>query len=235
MGENGRIQGMLESLGIRYSGSDALSSAMCMDKHISKLLVKDIGIRTPKWSQLRKDDIDSLPKITYPCVVKPNSEGSTIGLTIVKKESKLKDAMKLAFHYDDEILIEDYIGGKELTVSIVGNDVLPIVEIQPTHSVYDYECKYTKGLTKYICPADLPKDLTEKIQKKSLKIFKLLKCRHYGRVDFRLDENNQCWFLEVNTLPGMTETSLLPKSASAGGMSFDQLIQEIITQSFNEV
>jgi len=230
IGENGRIQGMFESLGICFTGSDALSSAMCMDKHISKLLAEDVGIDTPKWRRIKKGNkINNV--IGYPCVVKPNSEGSTVGLTIVDSEEELDAAVDLAFTYDDEILIEKYIAGKEITCSIVGNDVLPLIEIKPSHDLYDYECKYTKGLTEYICPTELNKEITESIQKTSLDVYKLLKCRHYGRVDFRLDNDGKHWFLEVNTLPGMTDTSLVPKAAKAVGMSFKELIRSIIEQA----
>lgn len=230
IGENGRIQGMFESLGICFTGSDALSSAMCMDKHISKLLAEDVGIDTPKWRRIKKGNkINNV--IGYPCVVKPNSEGSTVGLTIVDSEEELDAAVDLAFTYDDEILIEKYIAGKEITCSIVGNDVLPLIEIKPSHDLYDYECKYTKGLTEYICPTELNKEITESIQKTSLDVYKLLKCRHYGRVDFRLDNDGKHWFLELNTLPGMTDTSLVPKAAKAVGMSFKELIRSIIEQA----
>lgn len=233
IGENGRIQGMFESLGIRYTGSDALSSAMCMDKHISKLLAEDVGIATPKWQRLRKGK-DPDNSLGYPCVVKPNSEGSTVGLTIVDSEDEMEAAIDLAFSYDDEILIEEYISGKEITCSIVGNDVLPLIEIKPSHDLYDYECKYTKGLTEYFCPAKLDERITESIQKTSMEMYKLLKCRHYGRADFRLDENEKHWFLEVNTLPGMTDTSLVPKAAKAVGISFEELIRSIIDQAMED-
>ncbi|HDY75826.1 MAG TPA: D-alanine--D-alanine ligase [Candidatus Marinimicrobia bacterium] len=233
IGENGRIQGMLESLGIRYTGSNALSSAMCMDKHISKLLAEDMEILTPGWKRIREGEPINRSQIKFPCVVKPNSEGSTIGLTIVKYENQLEEAIDTAFDYDTEILIEDYIKGKELTVSVVDDDTLPIIEIRPSHGLYDFECKYTKGMTEYICPAELDDKLSDKIHETTLKIYNLLKCRHYGRVDFRLDENNKYWFLEVNTLPGMTETSLVPKAAKAVGMTFDQLVQKIINQALN--
>lgn len=231
IGENGRIQGMFESLGIRYTGSDALSSAICMDKHISKLLAEDVGISTPKWKRFRKGKSISKLEHEFPCVIKPNSEGSTIGLTIVDDENKFDSAVELAFSYDDEILIEQFIAGKEITVSIVGNEVLPIIEIKPSHDLYDYECKYTKGMTEYICPAELDEILTKKIQQTALDIFNLFKCRHYVRVDFRLDKSDQYWFLEVNTLPGMTDTSLVPKAAAVCGNSFEQLVDSIIQQA----
>ncbi len=231
IGENGRIQGMFESLGIRYTGSDALSSAICMDKHISKLLAEDVGISTPKWKRIRKGKTINKFEYALPCVIKPNSQGSTIGLTIVNEESNFDFAIKKAFEYDDEILIEQFIDGKEITVSIVGNEVLPIIEIKPSHDLYDYECKYTKGMTEYICPAELDEILTNKIQQTALEIYKLFKCRHYVRVDFRLDKNDQHWFLELNTLPGMTDTSLVPKAAAVRGNTFEQLVDSIIQQA----
>ena len=233
IGENGRIQGMFESLGIRYTGSDALSSAICMDKHISKLLAEDVGIATPRWKRIRRGQSIYKNEFDYPFVVKPNSEGSTIGLTIVHNENDYDSAVEEAFKYDDEILIEEFISGKEITVSIVGEDVLPIIEIRPEHGLYDYECKYTKGMTEYICPAELNEDLTKRIKQTAFEVYKLLKCRHYGRVDLRLDNNNQHWFLELNTLPGMTDTSLVPKAAKATGISFEQLIGKIIKQSLD--
>ena len=223
----------MDFLGIRYTGSDALSSAICMDKHISKLLAEDIGIATPRWKRIRKGKSIYKNEFDYPFVVKPNSEGSTIGLTIVHNENDYDSAVEEAFKYDDEILIEEFISGKEITVSIVGEDVLPIIEIRPEHGLYDYECKYTKGLTEYICPAELNKDLTKRIKQTAFEVYKLLKCRHYGRVDLRLDNNNQHWFLELNTLPGMTDTSLVPKAAKAAGISFEQLIGNIIKQSLD--
>ena len=233
IGENGRIQGMFESLGIRYTGSDALSSAICMDKHISKLLAEDVGIATPRWKRIRTGKSIYKNEFDYPFVVKPNSEGSTIGLTIVHNKNDYDSAVEEAFKYDDEILIEEFISGKEITVSIVGEDVLPIIEIRPEHGLYDYECKYMKGLTEYICPAELNEDLTKRIKQTAFEVYKLLKCRHYGRVDLRLDNNNQHWFLELNTLPGMTDTSLVPKAAKAVGISFEQLIGKIIKQSLD--
>ncbi len=227
IGENGQIQGLFESLGIRYTGSNALSSAICMDKHISKLLVEDVGIDTPKWEYLRIENrIEN--KFGYPCVVKPNSEGSTFGVTIVENERAFKPAVNGAFEFGDEIIIEEYIEGRELTVAVIADEVYPIIEIKPEHGLYDYECKYTKGLSDYICPADLDHELTDMIQETSLKIYKLLKCCHYGRVDFRLDRQDRFWFLELNTLPGMMDTSLVPKAAKAVYMSFEQLIDKII-------
>ena len=231
-GENGVISSKLDSLGVKYTGSDEKASAICINKDKSKKIVKKEDYYTPNWVILKKDDSKNpdISNLNFPLVVKPNSEGSTIGLSIVQDESKLIDAIKLARIYDDNVLIETFIAGREITVGVIAEESYPIVEIIPTHELYDYECKYTKGMTNYICPAKIDKKLSKKIKKIGLDIHQLLKCRHYSRVDFRLDENNIPWFLELNTHPGMTETSLLPKSAAAAGIDFNSLINKIIKQ-----
>ena len=177
------------------------------------------------------DNTPDISNLSFPLVVKPNSEGSTIGLSIIQHESNLIEAIQLARVYDDNILIESFIKGREITVGIIAGKSYPIIEIIPSHDLYDYECKYTKGMTDYICPADLERKISKKIQKIALEIHKILKCRHYSRVDFRLDKNNKPWFLEINTHPGMTETSLLPKSAASAGVDFNSLINKIIKQA----
>ena len=231
-GENGVISSKLDSLGVKYTGSEEEASAICINKDKSKKIVKKEDYYTPNWVILKKDDSKNpdISNLNFPLVVKPNSEGSTIGLSIVQDESKLIDAIKLARIYDDNVLIETFIAGREITVGVIAEESYPIVEIIPTHEFYDYECKYTKGMTNYICPAKIDKKLSKKIKKIALDIHELLKCRHYSRVDFRLDKNNIPWFLELNTHPGMTETSLLPKSAAAAGIDFNSLINKIIKQ-----
>ena len=231
-GENGVISSKLDSLGVKYTGSEEEASAICINKDKSKKIVKKEDYYTPNWVILKKDDSKTpdISNLNFPLVVKPNSEGSTIGLSIIQDESKLIDAINLARIYDDNVLIETYISGREITVGVIAEESYPIVEIIPTHELYDYECKYTKGMTNYICPAKIDKKLSKKIKKIGLDIHQLLKCRHYSRVDFRLDENNIPWFLELNTHPGMTETSLLPKSAAAAGIDFNSLINKIIKQ-----
>ena len=231
-GENGVISSKLDSLGVKYTGSDQKASSICINKDKSKKIVKTKDYYTPHWVMLRKDD-DKTPDVSnlsFPLVVKPNSEGSTIGLSIIQDESKLIEAIQLARVYDENILIESFIKGREITVGIIAGESYPIVEIIPSHELYDYECKYTKGMTDYICPAKIDKKLSKKIKKIALDIHELLECRHYSRVDFRLDKNNIPWFLELNTHPGMTETSLLPKSAAAAGIDFNSLINKIIKQ-----
>ena len=234
-GENGVIQGFLQSIGKRFTGSQNESSAICMDKRVSKALVHRKKILKPNWISIDKEeDIPMDHGIKYPLIVKPNDQGSTIGLTIVKNDKELKGAVNLARNYTNIVLVEAFVSGREITVSIIGNKAYPIVEIIPSNDLYDYECKYTKGMTSYLCPADLTDELTLKIQNIALNIYKLLGCRHYSRVDFILDEELTPWFLEVNTLPGMTETSLIPKSVHAAGMDFKMLIKTIIEESLKD-
>ena len=231
-GENGVIPGFLQSLGVKYTGSKTEASAICMDKRISKALVHRKDLLTPNWVSLANNDpLPSLGDMVFPVVIKPNDQGSTIGLTVVKDESELDDAIELARKFANVVLIEEFIVGKEITVTVIGDKAYPIVEIVPSHGLYDYECKYNQGMTEYFCPANIDKDLTKAIQESALKIHKLLGCRHYSRADFRLDENGKAWFLELNTLPGMTETSLVPKAAKASGLSFPELIQTIINEA----
>lgn len=231
-GENGSIQGFLKELEIKYNGSGVLASALGMDKNISKVLSQSIGILTPKWKLFNtlEDSLKYNPK-SFPVVVKPNDGGSTIGLTIVHKANEMEAALCYADDNGNGILIEDYIPGRELTVTILGGMVYPIVEIVPSHESYDYECKYTEGMSDYICPANLSKSQTESIQKMSINFYNLLQCRGYGRVDFRLDPDGTPWLLELNTLPGMTATSLVPKAVAAEGILFSELIQMIINES----
>ncbi|MBC8345108.1 MAG: D-alanine--D-alanine ligase [Candidatus Marinimicrobia bacterium] len=234
-GENGVIPGFLQSLGVKFTGSGNEASAICMDKRVSKALVHRKGISTPDWISIGKNEkIPTDNNLVYPIVVKPNDQGSTLGLTIVENASKLEAAITLAREYGNVILLEEFIAGRELTVTVIGGSSYPIVEIVPKHDLYDYDCKYTKGLTEYFCPADLPESLTKSIQESSVKIHQLFGCRHYSRVDFRLDENEKAWFLEVNTLPGMTETSLVPKSARATGLTFPDLIQKILDEAMQD-
>jgi len=231
-GENGVIPGFLQSLGVKYTGSRTEASAICMDKRISKALVHRKDLLTPNWVSLANNDpFSSVGDMVFPVVIKPNDQGSTIGLTVVKDESELDHAIELARQFANVVLIEEFIVGKEITVTVIGDKAYPIVEIVPSHGLYDYECKYNKGMTEYFCPAIIDKDLTKAIHESALKIHRLLGCRHYSRVDFRLDKNGKAWFLELNTLPGMTETSLVPKSAKASGLSFPELIQTIINEA----
>lgn len=231
-GENGVMQGFLDSLDIPYNGSGVLASALGMEKSLTKQLARSFGIQTPDWKMFT--DINESKKYIpneFPIVVKPSADGSTIGLSIVKNQAEIAEAVELADKFDGNILIENYIKGRELTVTIIGQKVFPIIEIIPRHKFYDYECKYEKGMSEYICPAELPITLTDKIQNIALEVFNILQCSGYARADFLLDKDNNPWFLEINTLPGMTATSLVPKSAMIAGVSFNNLIQMIINKS----
>lgn len=231
-GENGIIQGLLDSIQMPYNGAGVLASALGMEKSVTKKIAACIGINTPTWKAF--DSINEALKETsfkYPFVVKPSADGSTMGLSIVSKHDELHDAVKLADQYDGKIMFEEYISGREMTVSIIGHKTYPIVEIVPSHGLYDYECKYQKGMSNYFCPADISDELSEKIQNDALKIYEIIQCSGYARADFILDKNDTPWFLEINTLPGMTETSLVPKSIKAVGISFNELIQMIINEA----
>ena len=231
-GENGVIQGLLDSLNIPYNGSGGLASSLGMEKSLTKQLAKSYGIQTPDW-KIFTDINESKNYIhnEFPIVVKPSAEGSTIGLSFVRNQAEMAKAIEYADKYDGAVMVENYIEGRELTVTIIGQQVLPIIEIIPKHKFYDYECKYEKGMSEYICPAELSQKLTNKIKNIALNIFNILQCRGYARADFILDKNNDPWFLEINTLPGMTVTSLVPKSAQAAGISFNNLVQMIFNES----
>ena len=233
IGENGTIQGFLDTLGIIYTGSGPLGSALCMDKNISKIIAQKNNILTPKWQLLNNKRIDE-NEFNYPIVVKPNGQGSTVGLSIVNSDEVFEPALDFAFKYDSSVLVEEYIEGRELTVMVLDGKAYPVCEIIPSHQFYDYECKYTAGMSEYICPAEIDSTLTAKIKKVSENLFDLLQCDNYSRADFRMDNQNNFWFLEMNTLPGMTETSLVPMSALAGGISFNDLINKIVMQSWHK-
>lgn len=234
-GEDGKIQALLEMRKIKYTGSGVLSSALAMDKSLSKVMFQHFNVATPKWFLINKRDFDvklisqKVEKFFgYPCIVKPNQQGSTFGLTVCENSGMLEDAINFAFQYDSAVFAEEYINGRELTVGVLENRAFPVLEIKPKHKLYDYECKYTAGMTEYFVPADLPEKVSRQIRQQALLAFHSVGCAHYGRVDFMLNENNESFCLEVNTLPGMTGHSLLPKMAAAEGISFPQLVKKII-------
>ena len=240
-GEDGTIQSLLELRGVKYTGSKILASSISMDKEMSKILFKHYNINTPKWFSVQKNNFgEDAVKNTikkefgYPCVIKPNDQGSTVGLTICKNEDEVAAAVNLALQFSDKAILEEYIPGRELTVAVIENKALPILEIKPKHGVYDYECKYTSGMSEYIVPADVPKEVEQNLQSQALLAFTSLGCEVYSRIDFRLNEKFESHCLEVNTLPGMTSTSLVPKMAKAVGIPFDQLIDKIINLSLRD-
>lgn len=233
-GEDGIIQSLLELRNIKYTGSDVLASSLTMDKMMSKIVMRDHNISVPNGFVIEKNySYESvLQKIksefTFPLIIKPNDQGSTFGLTVCEKGDDVKNALTLSFQYSNKTLVEEFIPGRELTVGVLADKVLPVLEIRPKHTLYDYECKYTKGMSEYIVPAEIPEEITGKIQEQTERAFVSLGCRGYARADFRLNEAGEFYCLEVNSLPGMTATSLLPKAAKAVGISFPQLVEKIV-------
>lgn len=231
-GEDGTIQALLELTGRPYTGSGVMASAVAMNKVMSKKIFQHAGIPTPRWVLLADGrmpaslDLGALGGL--PLVVKPNAEGSTVGLTIVTDAAQLPDAIALAAKFGPEVLVEEFIPGRELTVAVMGDEALPIVEIRPKSGFYDYESKYTAGMSEYFCPADLPEPLAAKVRDLGVRAHQALGCAGVSRVDFRLDPRNEAWCLEVNTVPGMTPTSLVPMAAKARGMTYDQVVQRML-------
>jgi D-alanine-D-alanine ligase len=238
VGEDGRVQAVLDLAGVPYTGSGALASALSMNKDLSKKIFLSQGIPTPEWMLLSgRDGSESDPGLGppgpaslggFPVVVKPNDQGSTIGLTIVKNQGEFPAAVRKAAGYSDEIMVERYIPGREITVSVLGSEALPVVEIIPEGGLYDYTRKYTKGASRYVVPAELDSDLETRVKDLGMRCFSALGCRGFGRVDMRLSPGNDVFCLEVNTVPGMTETSLVPMAAGALGVSFDEMIKRIL-------
>jgi len=231
-GEDGTIQGMLELMGIPYTGSGVLASALALHKVMAKKIFLHEKIETPAFEFFRREEIEkaSPPFISLPLplVVKPAREGSTIGISIVTKGEELSWAIKEAGQYDEEILVEAFIEGKEITVGILNDIALPIIEIVPKSGFYDYHSKYTKGETDYIIPARIPREKYLHAQDISLRAFKALGCSGCARVDLMTDGEGNPFVIDVNTMPGMTETSLLPKAAEHVGITFGELAERIL-------
>lgn len=234
-GEDGTIQGMLELMRIPYTGSGVLASALALHKIMAKKIFVSEGIPTPQFEEIRKDEIERKTEknsiLTPPLVVKPAREGSTIGVSIVRSRNELLAALKEAGNYDNEILIEKYISGKEITVGILEEIPLPIIEIVPKSGFYDFHSKYTKGETQYIIPAQIPREKYLYAQEISLKAFKALGCSSFARVDLVTDEEGNPFVIDVNTMPGMTETSLFPKAAEFAGIQFGELVERILLRA----
>ena len=226
-GEDGTIQTLLDVVGVPYTGSGPLGSAVAMDKDLSKQLFRFAGVPTADWLMAPASAMQVEERLGWPAVVKPSKQGSTVGLTVVKGPAGYDAAVETAFRYDDEVMIEAFIPGRELTVGILGDEALAVGEIIPTHELFDYECKYTPGMSQEIFPADLPADVAAECGRLGLAAHRALKLSGYSRVDFRLTGDGSVFCLEVNTLPGMTATSLLPQSAAAVGIAFPDLCDRI--------
>lgn len=232
--EDGTVQGICEYLKIPYSGSGVMSSAICMNKYYAKQILRFHDLPTPRFEMVftEKQKLEDVQlKLGWPIVVKPSREGSTVGISIVKSSDQLHEALKLAAQYDNEILIEEYIKGVEITIPILDDKALTPIEIVPKQGFYDYKNKYTAGNTEYILPPRLPAPLIKRCEELALRAHKALQCRTYSRVDFRLDVDNEPYILEINTLPGCTPTSLLPKSAAHNGIPFSQVIKILVEKA----
>lgn len=225
-GEDGTIQHLLDLAGVRYTGSGAVASALAMDKDIAKRLFREAGVPTADWVMHPADE-GAMRNLGLPLVVKPSKQGSTVGLSVVRDLAELEQAIRVALEHDDEVMLEAFVPGRELTVGILGDTALAVGEIIPQHELFDYECKYTPGMSQEIFPADLPAELAAEVQRLGLLAHQALKCGGYSRVDFRLTPEGRLFCLEVNTLPGMTATSLLPQSAAAVGITFGELCERI--------
>jgi D-alanine-D-alanine ligase len=224
-GEDGCMQGLLEVMAIPYTGSGVKASALAMDKTAAKKIMLYHGVSTPA-SCIYEEGVK--PRVKAPLVVKPACQGSAIGVSIVMKEAGLKAALKEASRFGGPVLIEKYIKGRELTVSILDGRVLPTIEIRPKKGFYDYTNKYTKGMTEFIVPAPLAKSVEKKVSKEALKAYEALGCSGAARVDVILDDKGTPYVLEVNTIPGMTELSLFPRAAEAAGLDYPALVEEML-------
>ncbi len=236
LGEDGTIQGLLEVLGIPYTGSGVLASALALDKVKSKEIFTFHNIPTPPWVVLSSQD--PLPSLSYPVVVKPQRQGSSVGVSIVETPEQLPLALQTALRYDPLCIVEKYIEGREISTPILEIDgepkALPIVEIIPKEGFYDYYHKYTENATQEIVPAPLEEEVKKEVEKVSLSAYNALGCSGFARVDLRLDQNGSPFVLEVNTIPGLTPLSLLPLSAKSAGISFPQLVDIIIQNALSK-
>ncbi len=258
MGENGQIQATFDNFNIKYTGTGYIGSLLAMDKDITKKLLAQAGIPTADWILYDIKDYEKLhnynkinsyntinnyntincntiiDKIGFPCVIKPCSCGSSVGVSMVNNKEELKKALQYAARYEDNVLVEKMIKGREFSVGILGKEALPVIEIIPSQGFYDYKNKYQSGFTKEVCPAELSSQFTHKIQKRALQVHKALRLGDYSRIDFILDENGEFICLEANTLPGMTPTSLIPREAVSKGISYRELCDRITRMPFEK-
>lgn len=231
-GEDGKLQGALDWMGLPYTGSGVLASALAMDKARCKLIWQRLGIRTPAFLALdEQTDWSLVLRQLGPCFVKPVNEGSSIGIGGAENVAELKEAWRKASQYDVSVMAETWIKGREFTISILENKVLPVIELVSANSFYDYEAKYFSDQTRYLCPCNLSAAETSMLQQMSLEAYRAVGCSGWGRVDAMQDEKGEFWLLEVNTTPGMTDHSLVPMAAKAAGIDFDTLVMRILHTS----
>lgn len=225
-GEDGTIQGALEMMHIPYTGSDVCASAVAMNKLLTKRIAETVGVRCPRSM--------SVDTVSFPAIVKPNREGSTVGMHIVRTPQDLTEAFKDAATLDSTVLIEEFVEGTEVTVAVLRGEPMPIVEIVPKSGFYDYASKYTKGATDYVCPARIDTQIAALVQDWSKRVFDVLGCRGVARADFMISKNGIPYFLEINTIPGMTETSLVPKAAAQAGLKYGDVCEQVLADAHCE-
>lgn len=230
-GEDGKIQSLFELKSIPYTGSDVISSAISLNKKYTKIIFKQADVPSAGYEILRYPNVT--PVLGLPFIVKPVNEGSSIGMSIIRDRNHIKTGLEQAYTYDKELLVEKYISGREFTISFLNNEPLPVIEILPKKEFYDYAAKYTAGLTDFIVPARINNELRDKLQKTAIKAFHSLDCNDFGRVDI-MERQGKLFVLEVNTIPGLTEFSLLPKAAKAAGFSFEKMIEAIILNAYKK-
>lgn len=226
-GENGKIQACFDLMGITYTGTDYVSSALCMDKELSKEIFTCHGIPTPESFSLKKGERERNPA-SFPCIVKACCGGSSVGVSIAFQQEDYPKALAEAFAYDDRVIVEQYIKGREFSVGVIDGKALPVIEIAPLRGFYDYKNKYQAGSTIETCPAQLSEEKTREMQGYAEKAFQALRLKNYARMDFMMGQEGDIYCLEANTLPGMTPTSLLPQEAAAIGMDFEELCEKIL-------
>ena len=235
--EDGKIQAVFELMGVPYTGSSYLGSALAMDKDLSKQIFRENGVPTPKGIVLHKgEEVKSSDEngVGLPCVVKPACGGSSVGVSIPHTEEEYRKAVEDAFSYENVLVVEQYIRGREFSCGVVDGEAYPVIEIAPLQGFYDYTNKYKAGSTIETCPADLPQELTSKIQQTCVRAYHALRLTSYGRIDLMMDEDCNIYCLEANTLPGMTPTSLLPQEAAALGIDFPSLCEKLIEVSVRD-
>lgn len=227
IGENGKLQAVLDVNGVKYTGTGYVGSLLAMDKDLSKKLFRSNNVLTPNWKYIDLQTYTDMDGIDYPCVVKPCSCGSSVGVTIVENSSELNNAIEFVKRYENFVIIEEKITGREFSIGILDGAALPVIEIKPLTGFYDYKNKYQKGLAEEICPANISDEIRDLLQNSAMKVHNILRLGFYSRIDFILDKYNNAYCLEANTLPGMTPTSLLPQEASANGIAYNDLCEKI--------
>ena len=232
-GEDGKVQAMLDLYDIKYTGTGTLGSSVAMNKEIAKKIFDQSGINTPHGITVNKND-SVYEDVGFPCVVKPRSGGSSVGTSVVDREEDYSAALEFGFKYEDDLIVEQYIKGRECDVGVICGKALPVIEICPKNGWFDYTNKYQSGMTDEYCPADIPEEIAVKLQEEAVRVFEALQLEVYARMDFIVDENGKAWCLEANTLPGLTPASLMPKEAAAAGIEYDDFCELIVTESLKK-